>query len=285
MNVKCAFLIGLSLAVFMGLSLPSYAAMSITNPYIFTINRGPSGNVFGAEGYFILLGVYVQSSSGTESTVTAQQVVGGSNTTNVPYLNGTEYSRRLDYDANLIGQWQIAATNGQDGALTMTSTLDDVRLLPLAQSLSVSTSSGLLTPTLSWTGFSSEQYPAFSGTHVNGSDDFDLRVRIRRASTGAAVWTSPRLSTGLTNYTIPSSILSSGQNYLLEIMLDHYDYESGNWYLENRSETFLHYYLTYLGDIDQDNDIDGSDLAALIANSGLLDVTTFAENFGRSSGQ
>jgi hypothetical protein len=31
-----------------------------------------------------------------------------------------------------------------------------------------------------------------------------------------------------------------------------------------------------------DCDVDGSELAALIANSGLIDITTFVQNFGES---
>jgi hypothetical protein len=36
------------------------------------------------------------------------------------------------------------------------------------------------------------------------------------------------------------------------------------------------------GDIDSDGDVDGSDLAALISNTSLIDLATFAENFGEN---
>jgi hypothetical protein len=39
---------------------------------------------------------------------------------------------------------------------------------------------------------------------------------------------------------------------------------------------------TCSGDFTADGDVDGSDLAALIANSGLLDIPTFAQNFGKN---
>jgi hypothetical protein len=39
---------------------------------------------------------------------------------------------------------------------------------------------------------------------------------------------------------------------------------------------------TCSGDINSDGDVDGSDLAALIANTSLIDLTTFAENFGEN---
>jgi hypothetical protein len=37
------------------------------------------------------------------------------------------------------------------------------------------------------------------------------------------------------------------------------------------------------GNFDADGDVDGKDLAALIANSALLDIKTFAQNFGRNT--
>jgi hypothetical protein len=43
--------------------------------------------------------------------------------------------------------------------------------------------------------------------------------------------------------------------------------------------------MTGTGDFDSDGDVEGSDLAALIANPGLLDITTFAHNYDRSSCQ
>jgi PKD repeat protein len=39
------------------------------------------------------------------------------------------------------------------------------------------------------------------------------------------------------------------------------------------------------GDFAGDGDVDGKDLAALIADPGLLDITTFAANFGKTGGQ
>jgi hypothetical protein len=48
-------------------------------------------------------------------------------------------------------------------------------------------------------------------------------------------------------------------------------------------------YLKYLqsiaadGDFDSDCDVDGNDLAVLIANISLIDLTTFAQNIGKSA--
>ena len=40
----------------------------------------------------------------------------------------------------------------------------------------------------------------------------------------------------------------------------------------------------YEGDFDDDGDVDGSDLATLAAKSDLLDLSTFASDFGRVNG-
>jgi hypothetical protein len=42
---------------------------------------------------------------------------------------------------------------------------------------------------------------------------------------------------------------------------------------------------TCSGDFASDGDVDGSDLSALIANSGLLDLSTFTQNFGKNACQ
>jgi Tol biopolymer transport system component len=49
-------------------------------------------------------------------------------------------------------------------------------------------------------------------------------------------------------------------------------------------DVFVHDYLgnSSIGDFDADGDVDGSDAAALTANSSLLVITTFAQNFGKS---
>jgi hypothetical protein len=142
-----------------------------------------------------------------------------------------------------------------------------------------------MTPTLSWTGFDPALYPAFSGTPVNGSDNFNLRVRVRNMS-GRSPWQTSTLSTGVTSYTLPANALAQGQTYLLEVMLNHYDYESGAWWLENPSETFLLYStptVSIPGDFSPyDCDVDGSDLAVLIARTSLMDLALFAQSYGKS---
>ena len=44
-------------------------------------------------------------------------------------------------------------------------------------------------------------------------------------------------------------------------------------------------YPALVGDFDSDCDVDGSDLAALIANMSLLDLATFSQNFGKNACQ
>jgi hypothetical protein len=263
------------------------SAIPIDSPYVYTVHWGDSAGVLPA-GHFFILGAFVPR---VGITVTAQQLSGGSRNVNLTYwptpLYPNEYDYRTSYDSSFNGKWQIKAADGVCEATKVTSTLDDPRLLPLAETFSVSGSTGALTPTLSWTGFDSGQFPGFSGNPVDGSDNYTLKVRARDMK-GRTLGQTSDLSTNVTSFTIPAeNALVLGRAYLLEVMLNHYDYESGAWYLENRSETFVRYATEgtsiCLGDFDYDSDVDGSDLAALIANPGWLDVTTFAQKFGKNA--
>jgi|WetSurMetagenome_2_1015567.scaffolds.fasta_scaffold40235_1 hypothetical protein len=241
MKIRCAFLIGVFTVILMVLS-PAAHALTIDNVYLFTNNRGGSGGGMST-GYYLYLDVFA-SPSGSGTTVTAQQVSGGTNSATFTYspspLFPDDYYARFNFNSGLTGQWQVTVVNAGESVSKLSSVLDDVRQLPLAQSLTVSTASGQFTPTISWTGFDSGQFPGFSGTPVDGSDDFSLRVRARY-SDGRSMWQSEVLSTSVTSYTIPAGVLASSQNYILEILLNHYDYKSGEWILSNRSENFLSY--------------------------------------------
>lgn len=49
-------------------------------------------------------------------------------------------------------------------------------------------------------------------------------------------------------------------------------------------EAILTFYISECkGDFDQDNDVDGSDLAQLAADPGLLDLSLFAADFGKTN--
>jgi hypothetical protein len=233
----------IALAAFMCISYQvADAALTANNQYHLTINRGESGGIL-ASGHSVFVGAYVSSSLPITS-VTARQVVGGTNSGPLSFVPSplfpNEYSYRWNYNSSYVGQWQITATDGSETITVNTHVLDDPMILPLAQTLSVSTDSGQMTPTLFWTGF--EPYSGFSGTPYAGADDFNVRVRARLASNGRPTWDSPSMSTSLTSYTLPAGALEPGTSYLLEIMLNHYDYEDGlGWQLENRSETYLLY--------------------------------------------
>jgi hypothetical protein len=289
MKISAAFIVAL-LAGMSAVLLPApaiHATITIDTPYVYTANWGYSAGVFPI-GYFFLIGAFV-SPAGPGITGLAQQLSGGSHNVNLTYwpqpLFAAEYDYRTPYDSSFNGQWQIIATDGVEVATRVTSTLDDPRQLPLADTFSVSPSTGEMTPTVSWTGFNPALYPAFSGIPVDGSDNFNLRVRVRNMN-GRSLWQSSNLSTSETSFMFPANALAQGQNYLLEVILNHYDYESGAWWLENRSETFLQYStptVTCLGDFyPYDADVDGSDLAVLIARTSLMDLATFAQNFGKS---
>jgi hypothetical protein len=71
-------------------------------------------------------------------------------------------------------------------------------------------------------------------------------------------------------FTISRTLVSSG-DYYLRVYGD-----QGTYGLTITGHDPL-----WVGDFDFDNDVDGSDLATLIADPGLLDIATFAENFGK----
>ena len=99
------------------------------------------------------------------------------------------------------------------------------------------------------------------------------------------------------NYRIPTSVLSGGgapassDSYQINNTLGqpsplmdpnyppystNYDLYPGFWYTIWIGFDFC------LGDCDHDGDVDGSDLAAIAADSGLLDLSVFAIEFGRT---
>ena len=206
MKIRCAFLIGLFTAISMVLSpAPAvYATLTMDTPYIFTSNQSYSWGAFPT-GYSFIIGANV-SPAGPGITGTAQQISGGSHNVNLNYwpqpIATGEYDYRAPYDSSFNGQWQITVTDGIDVTTRVTSTLDDPRQLPLAAAYSLSTSTGALTPTLAWTGFDTGQFPGFSGIPVDGSDDFNLRVRVRNMA-GKTLWQSSIMSTSVTSLTLP----------------------------------------------------------------------------------
>lgn len=92
----------------------------------------------------------------------------------------------------------------------------------------------------------------------------------------SSVFSGPGAHTGSTNYQIDSTL---GQPSPLMDPSDppsssNYNLDPGFWYTVNASGCE--------GDFEPfDGDVDGSDLAKLVANPGLLDLSTFAAEFGR----
>jgi hypothetical protein len=240
MNLRRMFIIGLFVVATMALSPAAQADLTIDGTFLMTDNRGPGGGT--QEGYFLVIGGYVSPPPGV--TATAQQISGGANTLALSYFSSpqfpNEYSTRVAYDTGLSGQWQIAANNGAETAYANTHVLDSPQLLPLAQNLAVSGSTGALTPTLTWTQFNTSIYHGYSGTPVEGSDSYRLMLRIRQPNY-RSVWDSATFSTSSTSFTLPTGILATGQSYVMDLMMVQFEYESGQWYLENRSQTFAAY--------------------------------------------
>ena len=127
-------------------------------------------------------------------------------------------------------------------------------------------------PTVSWD-------PSPSGQ----IDNYAVRV----TSDGYTVlYQGPSLPNTATSFQIPSGIMSVGTQYVIRIQAFDYDEENGVSYMENRSD--YHTYFTPAswtptpGDFDGDCDVDGKNLAALIANPSGFDLAAFAANFGEN---
>jgi len=286
----------IALAVHLAWAGLAQADLTLSDNYIFTANLS-SGGVTEA-GYYISIGLNI-SPSGSGTTATATQISGPGGTLCSFTLNAmpstaypNDYYAMLPYNYEYTGQWRIDATwtdgNQVQTAYTLTHVLDHMQQLPLAQSFSVSTSTGILTPMLSWTGYDSSQYP--SGMYLTeGNNDYWLRARVRDAS-GIIYWDSPNFQTTYTSYMIPESAnLQLNQHYILDLILINREVEGGIPRTENRAHNRLLYSTGGLyGDMAPlDGDVDGSDLVAWIAAgapAGMV-VSAFAANFGKTSGQ
>jgi hypothetical protein len=223
-------------------------ALNISNNFVFTERLGP--NDFLTPDYYFQVGALI-SPSGSGTTAQAINTSGSGPDYNLQFTPHPKYPdlyfAREPYTGQ-AGRWNINATDGINTKSITTHLMDDPQLLPLASNLAALGS--LLTPTLSWDNIYSS-YPTFRTPPIKLGDDFyQLRVRVHLAQSGIPViFESLNLPTTQTSYTIPNWVLVDNQNYLLDLMLLHFDTEevftSGPpWYTtynENRSETFLPY--------------------------------------------
>jgi len=251
---KISFSITISFLMFF-LFQSSAFALNIVNEYVWTQRIGP--NSFITPDIYLNVGALI-TPSGPGTTAQAINTSGVGPDYALAFrpqpIYPDLYFYREPYSGQ-TGQWDITAIHGIDMMTKRTHLLDDYQVLPLATHLA--TSGPLLTPTLTWDAFDSNAYPSLRlPPIVLGTDFYNLRVRIRLAQSGVPVIYDspfgPTLYTTATSYTIPAGILEENKNYLIDLMLYHFDTDevfslnppNYRTFPENISETFLFYSTT-----------------------------------------
>lgn len=137
------------------------------------------------------------------------------------------YSYWRRFDAAFTGSWRIVAERGDARAgPAVTPALARPQQLPFIRNLRVAAKGA--TPRLRW------QLPDLAGFDV---DRIRIAVRGGQRVQGrflSAVYTSGDLPPSATSFRIPAGVLTPGERYIFQVMLD--DLEDGR--LENRSSTF-----------------------------------------------
>ena len=252
---KISFSITIAFLVFILFQSAAFA-LGISNEFVWTDNIGPNGGFVPADHYFYVGAFITPSGSGTTGQAIHTSGSGPDYTLNFrpQPIYPDIYTHREPYSGQ-TGQWNIIATDGVNTVNKITHSLDDPRITPLANNLA--TSGPLLTPTLTWDAFDSTMYPSLRHPPIAlGTDFYNLRVRIRLAESGIPIiYDSPfgsSLYTTATSYSIPGGILEENKDYLIELMLYHFDTDvvisldppDYITFAENQSETFLFYYCT-----------------------------------------
>jgi len=253
---KITLLITISLILMFILLQSAAHAITISNEFVWTDNIGPNGGFLPAGQYFYVGAFITPSGPGTTAQAKHTSGLGPDYTLNFTpqpiYPN--IYTHRESYSGQ-TGQWNIIATDGVNTVNKITHSLDDPRILPLANNLAIS--GPLLTPTLTWDAFDSNTYPSLRNPPITlGTDFFNLGVRVRLAQPGMPIIYDspfgPSLYTTATSYTIPAGVLEENKDYLIDLMLYHFDtdvvfsLDPPNYitYAENLSSTFLFYSTT-----------------------------------------
>jgi hypothetical protein len=251
---KISFSITIVFLMFFLLQSTAFA-LDIANEYVWTTRYGP--NSFVTPGVYLNVGVFI-TPSGPGTTAQAIHTSGLGPDYELAFrpqpIYPDLYFYREPYSGQ-TGQWDITATDGINTITRRTHLLDDYQVLPLATNMAISGS--LLAPTLTWDAFDSTAYPSVRQPPILlGTDFYNLRVRIRLAEPGIPVIYDspygPSLYTTATSYTIPTGVLEENKNYLLDLMLVHFDTDvvislnppNYRTYPENQSETFLSYSTT-----------------------------------------
>jgi hypothetical protein len=230
-------------------------ALNIVSENVMTYRLGP--NSYVTPGLYLMVSAII-TPSGPGTTAQAIHTSGSGPDYSLVFRPQPIYPDVYFYAepySGQTGQWDITATDGVNTMTRRTHLLDDIQFLPLATNLAIS--GPLLTPTLTWDAFDSTKYPsARQPPIVLGTDFYYLKMRICLAQSGIPVIYdspfAPPLFTNVTSYTIPAGVLEENKDYLIDLMLYHFDTEivysldppDYMTFPENLSETFLSYSTT-----------------------------------------
>jgi hypothetical protein len=277
-RVSMSSLIPALLGAFLCLVPDSSLAASITvnYPFQFRLHHGP-GNLFNSPGDNIDFGADYVTPGWDQGTIGVATL----GTTVIPLddrddPNPNYFVDYVPYDASLTGPWTLRFTNGPDTVTVLTPDIVDAPLAPLVENLSVSGYG--LTPTFTWTIPSTFTPDAAA-------------VFIYDVATKQSVH-SVLLPSSSNSYTIPTGVLQAGHAYASEVYIVqtrghvpiNIQYKEAVLYTV--SDTWLYFSGGIPGEFaPADCDVDGSDLAAGITNTSSIDLTTFAQNFGKNNCQ
>jgi hypothetical protein len=216
--------------------------LCLTDPHVFTENRGPNSAGFGV-GHRFQIGTFVSDALGVPGniqSVTATALTPGQSNFNLaftapgPIFQAGLYNNTPLYTGQM-GQWQITAQNNQGQTVsTLTHLLDKPRVLPLTTNIAFSDSS--LTPTVTWDPVVFD-HDNNAGTPPVPASGYEVRIL---TSTSNQFFRSAFLTQP--SFTVPPGVLSPGQSVFFRIIAIELDEVDSEW--ENTSSTFSSFFST-----------------------------------------
>jgi hypothetical protein len=137
-----------------------------------------------------------------------------------------EYARVLSYNTARTSAWTITATNGTDSSQVVTHSIGGVAELPFVENVALNSSTGILTPTISWT----------IPTTATNADA--VRIGIYDDVTNQRIYHGSNMPITTTSFTVPNGLLSSGGSYAIRVFLDDKDTDGSTL---SRSQTFVNF--------------------------------------------
>jgi hypothetical protein len=215
----------LLLSAFLILMCSQVSAVQVTlsNPYFFRSITGPN-SVNYLQGDTLLIGAYASPTVGT--TLVAQQ-----GAVSVPLglvgdvVAPNEFSAVIPYNPSLTSEWTITATNGADSSQAVTNAINNVAALPFVENVALTSSTGELTPTISWT------VPNIA------SNANRVRVGVYDDATNKRLFLGTGMPLTTTSFIVPTDLLSPGGSYAIRVLLEDVDQEI----LLSRAQTFVNF--------------------------------------------